>query len=155
MKEYKIIGQAPILKKCKYTTNLIGSSCCTHECEYSSNYEISNEDAMYDRTITDVYFKFTCNHYNRKEKLKILKIMTDNRFEEYKNKENKEILDSTYNDYHSDEIQNNKKHKSVFINQIILMVTYNVTHGNCSINDWLDKFKDDNDMLIELKKITI
>jgi len=76
------------------------------------------------------------------------------RIKEYQDSENKRIIDRTYENYFSDDIQNNDKHKKVFIDQIEMTATCSIEYNNCDLNKWLVKFKDEKEVLDKLKTIT-
>lgn len=76
------------------------------------------------------------------------------RIKEYQDSENKRTIDRTYENYFSDDIQNNDKYKEVFIDQIEMAATCSIEYNNCDLNRWLEKFKDEKDVLEKLKNIT-
>ena len=82
--------------------------------------------------------------------------MKRDRIKEYQDSENKEIIDRTYNNYFSDNTQKNDKYyKEVFIDQIEMTATCSIVYNNCDLNDWIEKFKDEKEVLEKLKNISV
>jgi len=73
------------------------------------------------------------------------------KFREYINIENKRIITESYEDYKSDEGCN----KEAFARQIRLTALGDVRNREGSLNEWMDKFKDEEIVLNELKKLQL
>jgi len=81
--------------------------------------------------------------------------MKKDRIKEYQDLENKKTIDKTHKNYFSGDIQKNEKYKKVFIDQIVITANCSIVYNNCDLNDWIEKFKDDKEVLEKLKNITV